>query len=305
VIGKHAAHIQSNIGNDCVNTLFLPTLPQCSSSSSSGPHFSLFPIMKEALLPSVDDVLSSSSYDLLPSSLESLTPTSLRALPFPSPLSSRLFHSPFSSLSTPRSIVDYVFTLGINAGIAYGVGWLQWRLRYPDSPVPVISPFAEEGGRWSRGSLFLDLFGTLAIMTVLITVLQGSILQLEVSRAMRRPIHASTLSIRPFSFFPALLLPALMSRIRRILLQFTLPCILITWLFCVILCAGVGGGIGSCSLDSDTTLAVKIAWTVSFLALYYPLLVVGSINSAVMADARLTGYINKVREKEAVEPQLL
>jgi hypothetical protein len=262
--------------------------------------------MQEALLlPADRDDPSSVNYVVLPTSLSTLNETTFRALPITSPLSPLLFHSPFASLTKVRAIIDLIFTLALNGAIGYGIGCLEWKLQYAANPVPVFNPFAQLDGHWNRGSLAIDLQVTLILTTLIINTLQGSILQLEVSRALRRPIHPHSLSVRPFSLFPALLYPHMLRRTGRLLLQFTLPCMVATMVYCMILCAVAGGGLGACGLSTETTLWLKVLWTVVFLIPFYPLLVVNSINSVTLTDKRLNGYLDRVRAKAAAgeEPQ--
>ena len=264
--------------------------------------------MDSSLLLSGDDFPSSSSSSYAPRSaststyLTSVTPATLRALSFSDSFSDRLLHSPKSSLLQPRALVDWLFSIALNLAINYGVGYLEWRLAFASSPVPIINPWAEENGRWSRGSLLVDLIGTSLITIFLMTLLQGTLLQLEVGRALRRPIHPAAIG-RPFSYLPALTEPRTLHRIGRLELQVGLPAVCVAWLLTLLLCAGLREGL-SCAVDSGTAIWLKLTWVAGFVTLYYPLLVVASINLHTLGDQRTQQYIDKVREKERREQSI-
>ena len=261
--------------------------------------------MRSSLLADSDDPFSpssSSSYTPLStstSSLSSLTPSTLRSLSLSDPLTSLLLHSPSSSLLLPRALLDWLFSIGLNLAINYGVGFLEWRLAHAASPVPLVNPWAEEEGRWTRGSLLVDLLATCLITILLMTAIQGTLLQLEVSRAYRRPIHTAAIG-RPFSYLQALRHPRLGQRIARLELQLGLPALGVTWLLVLLVCAGLREGL-ACSVDSGTAMWLKLTWVLCFVSLYYPLLVVGSINTSTLSDKRMQQYIDRVRQKEHTE----
>jgi hypothetical protein len=252
----------------------------------------------DALLLPNDEALPSPPYQPVTSSsyLTSITPSSLRSLGLSDPLTSTLLHSPLSSLRQPRAILDWVFSIGLNMAIGYGLGWLEWRRAFASSPIPLIDPWAEEEGRWFRGSVLVDLLITTLMTVLLMTLLQGTILQLEVSRALRRPIHPAS-HRRPFTYFPALLHPQVMGRIARLEVQVALPVMGVTMASLLLVCAGTREGM-DCAVETETAIALKLAWTAVFVALYYPVLVVASLTVTALSDKRTQQYIDSVRRRD-------
>ena len=258
--------------------------------------------MDGLLLPD-DEALPSPRYQPVSSSshLTALTPSSLRSLSLSDPLTSSLLHSPLSSLRQPRALLDWIFSIILNIGIGYGIGWLEWRREFSSSPIPLIDPWAEAEGRWYRGSVLVDLLVTAAMTVLLMTLLQGTILQLECSRALRRPIHPASYG-RPFTLLPALQYPAVMGRIARLEVQVALPVMGVTLLWMLLVCAGTREG-GDCAVETGTAMALKLMWTAVFVALYYPVLVVGSLTVTALSDKRAQQYIDKVRERDLKQQQ--
>ena len=162
--------------------------------------------------------------------------------------------------------------------------------------MPLIDPWAEEEGRWYRGSLMVELLVTTFITVLLMTLLQGTILQFEVGRALRRPIRPGSIT-RPLSWFSALLEPGMARRIGLLEVQVGLPTVALTWLLLLLGCATQRNGL-SCSVSTDAAIALKLCWVVVFVALFYPILVVGSINLNTLPRKRAAQYLERVAEQQ-------
>ena len=167
-------------------------------------------------------------------------------------------------------------------------------------PVPILNPFASQRGYGvvARGSMFIDNAITTLVMATLVVIIQGTLLSLGVSRALRPPIHPASVG-KPFSYFTLWRHPSLVKRIAYTLLQFALPWIVVVLLALCVLCGAVGGGLGECALETETAIWLKVVWCVPFYFTLYPLVNVAATSVDNLADGRLQRYIDTVRKRRA------
>ena len=247
---------------------------------------------------------------LADATIDTLTVQSCRHLPLDHPLTPKLLDSPSVNLRRPRVFIDWIISVAANSASMYGFGYLVWCKNSPTPPaslttspylpVPILNPFASQQGYGvvGRGSMLIDNAITTLVMTTLVVVIQGFLVSLAVSRAHRPPIHPATVG-RPLSYFSSWRYRTVGSRIVYTLLQFAAPWILFVLVAMCVLCGAVGGGLGECSLETETAIWLKVVWCVPFYATLYPLVNVGAINVNNLKDARLQRYIETVREQHA------
>ena len=244
-------------------------------------------------------------------SLSTLSPSKPAAqLPANHPLTPQLLDSPSTNLRRPRVLIDYIGSVVLNSASMYGFGYLIWCKNSPtpppdmtDSrylPVPILNPFASQRGYGviGRGSMLVDNAITTLVMTTLMILIQGALMQLAVSRALRPPIHPATVG-RPLSYFTAWQYRSTAMRIVYTLLQFSAPWVLLVLVLMCVLCGAVGGGLGECTLEVNTAIWLKVVWCAPFVATLYPLLATAAINVNNVADERLRRYIDTVRKQHA------
>ena len=242
--------------------------------------------------------------------LDNLTPNSLRHLPLTHPLTPQLLDSPSTSLRRPSVLFDYLGSVALNSASMYGFGYLVWCKNSPSPPpsmsespylpVPVLNPFASQQGYGvvGRGSMLVDNAITTLIMTTLIILIQGAMMQFGVSRALRPPIHPHSVG-RPLSYFSLWQYRSTGQRILYTLLQVAAPWILVVLVGCCVLCGVVGGGLGECQVEAETAIWLKVVWCVPFLLTLIPLLVVAATNVNNISDEKVKRYIETVRKQRA------
>ena len=242
--------------------------------------------------------------------LDTLTVQSCRQLPLDHPLTPQLVDSPSTNLRRISVLIDWIGSVALNSASMYGFGYLVWCKNSPTPPahmtssrylpVPILNPFASQEGYGvvARGSMLVDNAITTLVMAALVVIIQGTLLSLSVSRALRPPIHPAAVG-RPLSYFSLWRYRTTGPRILYTLLQFAAPWILFVLVAMCVLCGAVGGGLGECALETETAIWLKVVWCVPFYFTLYPLVNVAATNINNLSDERLRRYIDTVRKRRA------